>query len=445
MSALDKHVDVQITKETATVSRTGFGTPAVLTYHTNFGDAFRLYGGLDEMATDGFATTDMAYKLAAAIFAQSPRPNNVVVGRRGTPVIRDVKITPRAAVNEFAYSLTIDGETFTYTSDATATIPEITLGLVALINAGTANVLATDNTTDLDIEKAATPGGVATAGVPFLIEYDPQIFELKDNTPTALIATDLLLLENATTDWYGLCTDLYDETNIGVVASTLESFPTPKIYAAESQDYDIIETGSADIASVIKAASYDRTFLTYSPDVDPSKAAAWLGGELPLTPGASTWKFSTLNSATTDALSTGQVNFADGKNCNTYTEVGGNGMMAEGVMASGEFIDVTIFIDWLTARIKEDVFAAMLAVSQTSKVPFTDAGIQSILGVVEGVLRVGVANNGINGDEDLIVTGPRASEVTAADKNSRTLRGVEFIATLAGAIHKSIIRGKLVV
>ncbi len=64
---------------------------------------------------------------------------------------------------------------------------------------------------------------------------------------------------------------------------------------------------------------------------------------------------------------------------------------------------------------------------------------------IEGVLRQGVFNGGLNGDEDLIVEAPLAADVSSNDKASRLLPDVEFIATLAGAIHKTIIRGKVVV
>lgn len=438
MSAIDKHVDVAITKETATVSRIGFGTPCVLTYHTRFPELYRTYGNLTEMTDDGFTTDDFAYKMTAAIFAQSPKPPTVVVGRRATPVIRDVKLTPKTPLlASTAYTLTINGTDFTFTTDATPTAAEITAGLVALIDAGAENVDATDNTTDLDIEAADAPGGTPTAGVPFDIAFDATQWTINDNTPTASADDDIAALLLVNSDWYGLVVDLWDAVNIGELAVAIES-AGPKIYAAESQDSDIVVTGSSDIASTLQTAAYDRTFLTYSPDIDPSKAAALLGRQLPTSPGSTTWKFKTLTTASADSLTTGETTFADGKNCNTYQAVGGINITQEGVMASGEFIDVTRFIDWLTARIKENVYRA-LAVND--KIPYTDSGIQAIVAEIEGVLRQGVFNGGINGDEDIIVNAPRASDISAATRATRVLSGVEFLATLSGAIHKTVIRG----
>lgn len=438
MSSIDKHVDVQITKETATVSRVGFGTPCVMTYHTRFPELYRVYSNLTEMTDDGFTTDDLAYKMVAAMFAQSPRPTSAVVARRTTAAIRDVKLTPKTPVlASTAYVVTINGTAFSFTTDATPTVAEITAGLVALIDAGAENVDATDNTTDLDIEAADAPGGTPTAGAPFIVEFDHKQFTFNDNTTDAAVDTDINNLLADYSDWYGLVIDCWDAINIGDVAVAIES-AGPKIFAAESQDSDIIVTGSSDIASTLQTAAYDRTFLTYAYDLDPSPAAAWLGKQLPTSPGSTTWKFKTLTTVSASVLTTGETTFADNKSCNTYQEVGGINITQEGVMASGEFIDVTRFVDWLTARTKENVYRA-LAVNP--KIPYTNSGIQAIVAEIEGVLRQGIFNGGINPDEDYIVTAPLASEISSATRATRTLSNVRFLATLAGAIHKTVIRG----
>lgn len=444
MSEIDKHVSVTITKETATISRVGFGTPAILTYHTRFPDVYRVYGSLSEMRDDDFVVGDIAYKMAAAMFAQERRPTRVVIGRRATAPLRDVTLTPRAnPLASTAYWVRINGELFSFTTDATPTVAEITAGLVALIDAGGENVNATDNTTDFDVESADAPGGSATAGVPFIIEFDHQQFEFNDNTLDGGLDTDFNTLKDAVTaadDFYGIVADAWGAVDIADLAAAVES-AGPKIYAAESQDTDIVESGSSDIASTLKAAEYDRTLLTYAYDVDPSPAAAILGRQLPTTPGSQTWKWKTLATVSPSVLTTAEIGYADAKSCNTYTTVGGENMFSEGVMVSGEFIDVTRFIDWLTARIKENVFRALKV---NDKIPYTDSGIQAITAEIDGVLRQGVFNGGLNGDEDLIVTAPLAADVDANTRASRLLPDIEFLGTLAGAIHKAVITGKVV-
>lgn len=73
---------------------------------------------------------------------------------------RDIKITPVAANNQL-YRVNINGAAHDYTSDADATVAEITSGLVSAITAGSEPVTATDNGTDLDVVgdgEALNPG-----------------------------------------------------------------------------------------------------------------------------------------------------------------------------------------------------------------------------------------------------------------------------------------------
>lgn len=63
---------------------------------------------------------------------------------------RDVKVTP-VAQNNTLYRVTINGTDFDFTSDADATVAEITAGLAAAILGGSEPVSAVDNGTDLDI------------------------------------------------------------------------------------------------------------------------------------------------------------------------------------------------------------------------------------------------------------------------------------------------------
>ena len=73
---------------------------------------------------------------------------------------RFIRVTPTAA-NSTLYRVTINGTNYDYTSDADATVAEITAGLTSAINGGVEPVAATDNGTDLDIagdDETANPG-----------------------------------------------------------------------------------------------------------------------------------------------------------------------------------------------------------------------------------------------------------------------------------------------
>lgn len=81
MAEIDSIVSVEITADSRTVSRQGFGVPLVLSYHTVFADQYRAYSSISEMSSDGFTSKDEAYRACAAIFAQDPTVDEIIVGR----------------------------------------------------------------------------------------------------------------------------------------------------------------------------------------------------------------------------------------------------------------------------------------------------------------------------------------------------------------------------
>jgi hypothetical protein len=448
MPSIDTIVTVNITKATATVSRVGFGTPATLTYHTVFPEFARLYTSLQGMLDDGFTTSSREYGMAAAAFAQNPRPASIIIGRRANAPLRDVTmipVTPELAST--AYTVTINGEAFTFTTDATPTTAEIIAGLVALINVGGQDVLATDVGvgTSMSIESADAPGGTPTAGVPFVIEFDRKLWTFDDTTPNpggGGIEGDLANMILANDDWYGLVSDALGKLEITALSTAIEALK--KIYVAETQDSDVLTSSTSDIASLTKAASLDRTAVQYHPAAGVHQPdSAWHGVELPQVPGSSTWAFDTLATIPTYELTSAEQAFLEGKNGNHYQTVAGVAITNEGKMAGGEWMDVTQFLDWLEARIKEGAFLALAA---NPKIPYTDLGIQTLGGTTEDVLKEGAKRGGIdpNGATPITVTLPRASEVAAATKQARELT-YTFAATLAGAVHKATINGTVTV
>jgi hypothetical protein len=91
MSEADKIVQINITRETKTPSRQGFGLPLITAYTTVFPERARLYSDTASMITDGFATTDAAYLAAVGEFAQNPAPTQVVIGRTENDEKRKLK------------------------------------------------------------------------------------------------------------------------------------------------------------------------------------------------------------------------------------------------------------------------------------------------------------------------------------------------------------------
>lgn len=97
MASISDISQVSISLETVQITEDGFGTPMIADYHTVFPERIRFYSRPSELLTDGFLVTSAAYKAAAAIASQSPRPAQFAVGRRASAPDLEVDVTPTAA------------------------------------------------------------------------------------------------------------------------------------------------------------------------------------------------------------------------------------------------------------------------------------------------------------------------------------------------------------
>jgi hypothetical protein len=106
-------------------------------------------------------------------------------------------------------------------------------------------------------------------------------------------------------------------------------------------------------------------------------------------------------------------------------------------MVSGQFIDITVGIDWIKSRLQEQIFTQLV---NNSKIPFTDQGIAVIENEMRSVFDQGVAN-GLIAAGSYTITVPKALDVPFADRANRVLPNVSFTLRLAGALHFVQIKG----
>lgn len=432
--SLDSIVTINIDTQTTSPTRKGFGVPLVAGFHNLFADRVRFYTSLLAMLADGFTTTSAIYRAAQAIFAQNPRVTKLAVGKFDVAAVQTINLTP-VVKNTHEYSVTINGTVFTFTSDGTATAAEIVNGLLAAINAGTEPMTASNAANVLHLV-----GDVAGDLSSVVVDYGD--FAYADITPDTMdVAGALATISLADDSWYALT--LVDQSAV-IIANAAAYIETVKKIAifttADSAVLDSVDT--TDIASVIKAAAYARSAVIFTRTPGKYAGAGWEGEELPNDPGSSTWKFKTLSGVPVDVYTPTQENTLTTKRANYYEEVAGVNVTQEGITGSGEFIDVTIFVDWLQARMQERLFGILVNVK---KIPFTDKGIALVEGAIRAQLREGVDVGGLVDNDQLQVIVPKAADVSPADKASRTLQPITFQAELAGAVHFLIINGTLTV
>ncbi len=441
--ALEDIVNVTVTTETAQVSRAAFNIPLIAAYHTHWAERVRTYSASSMLATmvsEGFATTEMAYILAQRVLSQNPKPKTVMIGRRATAAAQVVNLIPIVA-NDAVYSLKVNGAPVSVTSDGTATLAEVLALLETPIDA-LALVTATD--------ASATHVAVSTTAAGTLANFTEMTSNLKlvDATADAGIATDLAAIRAASSAWYGLLIDSNASAEIAAAAAWAEAEKV--LFVAQTADTDAMDRGgvsTTDLGSDLQDLSLGRTATIYHPDIKSGAAAGWMGEEFgAFDPGESTWAFKTIRNVAVTTLTENEIAALKGKAVNYYITLGGQNVTLDGVTSSGEFIDITIFVDWVIARITERVFALL---ANSPKLPYSDTSVNLVCAEVLAVLQDGVNVGGLlAGDPDNDIpapfcTGPKVADVSPADRAGRHLPDIEFGARLAGAIHTVAISGKL--
>jgi Protein of unknown function (DUF3383). len=254
------------------------------------------------------------------------------------------------------------------------------------------------------------------------------------------VAASMAAIQNEDNSWYGVAVDQAMASDFAAIAAWVESANRFSVlWTTDPNTYDA--TKSTDLASTLKALSYDRTAVIWH--AQPSDGAdypdaAWMGEGFPYDPGTSTWAYKTLKGVKPDNIS-GKETTLQNKNCNYYSEVGGVNITQEGKVASGEWIDIIIGTDWIEARLREAVYSALV---NNRKIPYDDSGITLIEGLVKGVLNQAAAA-GILQADSIVVTVPRYADIPQADKIARKLPDVKFTALYQGAIHRTTINGTI--
>ncbi len=424
MAEIDNIVQITISKGTTAVATASFQIAAILAPTTEFTERSKNYTDVP----DDISPNSEIYKIASTLFGQTnvgARPASIVVGRRQ---VDSVDFTPTVA-NNTVYTVTINGTAYSYTSDANATAAEIADGLDLAI--GTlAGVNATSAAGVLTVS-LATPGTTwtITSSSNLAAEYE---------TTSETWTESLQEFIESDNSWYALTIPSHDPDVVEEVSDFVNA--RRKIFGTSSQDPAIIQANSTtDISAVLSAKNAGRTLGIYLPTADEDyPEAAWIGAQLAYTPGSNDWDFKRLNGVTVSKIGDTARTVLRSKNTNMYTTVAGVNIMQDGNMYNKDPIDEVIFIDWLYARLQEQVIFRLI---NSLKQPYTNEGFTVIENEIRSVLAQAEANGGI--DTGWTVTVPDVLDV-AANLRAQRIAGVfKFKARLAGSIRAVRIEGSL--
>ena len=246
--------------------------------------------------------------------------------------------------------------------------------------------------------------------------------------------------------WYGVVSVTKEKADILAISAVVETLSPGRLHFAVTADESVLaneEDGSADgnVAQRLAEAGYYRTALIYS--TDDGYANAGQSAILSRDPGSYTANYKELAVIKAETITAQERANLIEQNCQVQRTVAGlKRTVDSGMVASGEWLDNIHSIDWLTARISENIFAIL---ATQPKLPFTNAG-GAVLGTeLERNLVVASSApfNFINPDFTIFV--PNVDNISAVDKANRKFEGITFTANIQGAIHALTIRGTLVV
>ena len=461
-SRIQDFVSITISRESAKLTRAGFGTALLLgsVDASLWTDRVKTFSTPADLLEEGMETTDPLYQAAVKLYSQAEQPEQFKIGRRvptgtnakssvtwsadGTGGMFVIVVTDKNGVTKTTTPLAYNGSA----ADAEAAIEalsNVAACTVALNQDGT-NLTSEEgfnvefdgaeatNAFTVQIQSNVTKTeGYATATVTVV-----SVGEIAETWAEAYAACDA-----ADADWYGIIIMSQTAADIEAIAALVEADTRLFYYRTADADNLVQDTG---IGATLKAAGYTRSFGVYSTDDDGYLEAACAAKELTKDPGSYTMKFQQVAGVTVEDLTTSYVTNLKHNNLNFIEAVSGyNIITSEGVVADGNYIDNIRFTDWLEVRMREDIFQDIINAGETAgKLPYTREGYAVLESAMRKRLALGVAAGGLV-DGTIVVTMPDPDDADPADKAVRTVRLTKvFSAQLAGAVHKTIITGDLV-
>lgn len=474
---VSKVVKVSVLTAPTFPARKGFGLLLIVGKSARLpvGQRIRFYSDIDGVAAD-FSGSDEEYKAAQIAFSQSPRPNEIAIGRRfdaavageilGSTTAYEKDIATWEAITDGSFVISIDGDPVTLSgidfsgvTNLNGVASEIQTVLTAaepgativfdggrfIVRSSTTGATstvgyATDHTTGTDI-----------AGMLGLLAADQGI--LSAGAAAESIVESLNNLQDYNSSWYGLAfTKEITEQNAKDIAAWTEA--RVKIFGYTTKIGAVADGGStSDIGSFFKLNLYRRTFTVFDNNDDYAAISA-LARAFTVNFNAQnstlTLKFKQMPGITPVEITESQRLALVAKNVNYYTFFGDSAMLADGVMASGVFFDEVHGLDWFQNAIETNVFGYLF--TRTTKVPQTDKGVAQLEQQVEkacqeavnnGLLAPGVWNGSPLGDieegdfldKGYYIYAQPVAEQNQSDREARKAPPIQVLAKGAGAIH----------
>lgn len=452
-------------------------------------DANRIqyYSSLSAVTAAGFATSSEAYKVATAFFAQSPRAQQLAIGRVfTTPTAGYIKmgsvqqtIATWAAVADGSFTVSLDGVSqdivacdFSSVTDLddVATVIQTKLdvavsgttcvnvgsGVFKIISAttgasSTISFLTTVSpASGTDISGSGFLGGAYDAG-----EAVQTAYLVSGYTPTGLAGEMQLIQEAASCSSsfvYAWALDIiYRDSSDAVDAAAWIETQVAILGLCVNSALSYDPASITDVGYLVNAAAYTKTFTAYHNNAYYYPEAAILARALGVNYAAEnstiTTKFKDLVGIPTVPVTETQLTALEDKRINTFTAVGNNARtFREGVEANTNwFIDDRINLDNFREELQAAVYNVFL---QNKKVPYTLVGINMLDTAMDAICRRYVFNGTFADrpvastdydkpaiDPAYLITFTPIASMSVAERSARVGPPATITVNLAGAIH----------
>lgn len=374
MSVIDSIVEVSISRQTTQVDMESFDIPLILVEISNslatvFTDRVRTYSDLEGVAED-LGVDHVGYLMASKLLGGDLKPSSFKIG---------VKLINESYTQAVNACLQADDKWYALLSDANG--DDEIYELANFIQSQRKMFFtSTDSALALNTSQTPTYSAVVNVGdlgagvvgdkISLVVNGRRMESTFEAGTPDAwgdFVNSETL--EVWTSDFTVLGGVLtLNSTEMFSITSGFKSIGlTPVVTDFEPENIGKTTITGMDIGQKLRLMGMTRTSMMFSrrafidyPEV------VWVGGQLPEIPGSNTWEYKSLPGVMVDKLTDNQISLLEGRGYNYYIPVKGVNITRRGKVAEGEWNDVIILVDWLHARMQEQIFFRLI---NSKKIP----------------------------------------------------------------------------
>lgn len=472
-------VRVSVNLAPLAAARRGFGTLLIAgdSNVINGSERIRSYVDLESVATD-FGTSAPEYLAASLYFGQSPRPQQLMIGRwlrtatagllsGGILTVAEQALSNWTAIANGSFKITIDGSEKTVTGLNFSAVTNLN-GVASAINA-----VLTGGTVAWDGSRftvtSSTTGATSTVGYAVAASSGTNVSGLlKLTSSTALAPVNgfaaetpvecVAAMANQSGQWYGFsfaASSMPTASELVAVAAFIEGASISRIFGVTETDTRVLDaTYTADLATQMKDLGYKRTCVQFS--ANPYAICSMIGRAFSVNFSANrstiTLMYKQEPGVVAALLTETQAQTLKAKRCNVFVQyMNDTAIIQYGVMSGNAYFDEIHGLDWFSDALQTAEYN--LLYQSKTKIPQTDAGQNQLVNTAAGVCAEAI-NNGLiapgqwNADGfgqlsrgDFLAEGfyIYTQPMAAQDQSIREQRiapPIQIALKLAGAIHE---------